>query len=531
MLKGSIEPFTIIYYKMKNYLIILLLYFTHCAFGQYWEQSYVSDIKIYGRNSIETYDGGVLIAGFEKELSNMTSSGGRIILIKTDRNGQELIRKTIGQFADDFGAKVCLTKDNGFVLYGEEFKYDEGNSFIMKFNSCYELEWTRIFGAPNEYDAIWDIVELEDGSFYTVNFFSSNRIRVFKISAEGEVLFVKNYLPGGFDAELGRNYGNAWARNILVTHDNGLLLGGNIYIEDFDIGQHVLKSFVLKLDSVGNREWLYAFGVDSGYVNNQNNPIELADSSILVLCNYINYPGVDGMVSYCYKLNKEGELLWHKLIDTVGQSNMAAVLFNDSTIFLLTSSNASQSSIDVEGRVRVLKMDTSGVLLDAATYAEDKYSTTAESISITSDQKMLICGQQYDNGITSVYVLKIQSDLSIDTFTNEVLNYDTLCSHSITDSFIAFDTALSIINVGKIQYELKVYPNPTQNELFFEINTTEKLEYSLQLYSSLGSLVYKQENITNNLLKVNVVDLSSGLYYYTINYKGSLVGNGKFVKE
>ena len=504
--------------------------FSQILFGQYWEKNYFSDIKIYGRKAFETYDGGVLTIGFEK-IDNTTLAGS-IILIKTDQNGVELFRKSIGDVSDDFGAKFYQTSDNGFIIYGEEFKYDNGNSFLMKFNTCFELEWTRVFGTPNEYDVVWDMVELADGSFYTVNFFESDRIRVFKISAEGKVMFEKNFLPNGFDSQLGRNYGNAWARNISLTHDKGLLLGGNVYIEDYNFGgQYTLKSFVLKLDSTGNREWLYAFGVDSGYFNNQAEPIELADSSILVFCNYSNYPGVDGMVSYAYKLNKNGELLWDKLIDSVSQSNMDKVLLNDTTIYLLTSTNASQSSIDVEGRVRVLKIDTSGVLLDSATYAQDKYSTTAESITATADQKLLICGQQYDNYITSAYVLKIQADLSIDTFSTAVLSYDYLCAEPIMSGHIPFDTALSIIHISNIEYELKVYPNPSQSYVYFEIEANKSLEYSLNIYNAIGSLVYTQKEVKDKLLKVNVVDLSNGIYYYSIGYKNELVGSGKFVKQ
>jgi len=84
---------------------------------------------------------------------------------------------------------------------------------------------------------------------------------------------------------------------------------------------------------------------------------------------------------------------------------------------------------------------------------------------------------------------------------------------------------------SNIEYELKVYPNPSQSYVYFEIEANKSLEYSLNIYNAIGSLVYTQKEVKDKLLKVNVVDLSNGIYYYSIGYKNELVGSGKFVKQ
>ena len=528
---------------MFRFLVIILfslLFNNVCA--QKWEHALYIENHTEGRDIIESYDKGSLLLSLTYNTNNESST----FLTKYDINGDEIWSKKIGNLEDRIYSNTLKILADGSILIagGENKLSNTTSSFLIKLNACGDLDWLKIIGDSSGDDFISDILIAHDGNILVqASYLGDEIISVLKINLEGKTLWQKDFFPlllgGGqdYDPEIGK-YHSSWVDAMINTVDGGIALSGTIYITYLlDSSLVELKSFIMKLNSEGVREWVYVHGASlPGHRTDSEDLIEVSDGYVVFGAKRFNANPQSNIRSHLYKVDKNGALLWEKeqtdtIMKTVGFGIEA---FDDGTFALMTHAYTGEEipGTNYDSWVKVYKTDTFGNVLDSAVYGKgaDKNTKTL-SMSKTSDNKILLAGFQDSALNRSSYALRILPDLSIDTFTNEVLNYDTLCSHSITDSFIAFDTALSIINVGKIQYELKVYPNPTQNELFFEINTTENLEYSLQLYSSLGSLVYKQENITNNLLKVNVVDLSSGLYYYTINYKGSLVGNGKFVKE
>ena len=73
--------------------------------------------------------------------------------------------------------------------------------------------------------------------------------------------------------------------------------------------------------------------------------------------------------------------------------------------------------------------------------------------------------------------------------------------------------------------QLFVYPNPAQNEVY--INLKQQNGY-FTLYNTVGVICFEQE--ISGQTKVNLSNLKSGLYYYTIK-ENSKVFNGKLIKE
>ena len=60
---------------------------------------------------------------------------------------------------------------------------------------------------------------------------------------------------------------------------------------------------------------------------------------------------------------------------------------------------------------------------------------------------------------------------------------------------------------------INLFPNPTEDNVFFSIPSSIKIE-SLKIYNSIGQLVYSQEinSISNNLLKIDLTNFSNGIY-------------------
>jgi uncharacterized delta-60 repeat protein len=68
-------------------------------------------------------------------------------------------------------------------------------------------------------------------------------------------------------------------------------------------------------------------------------------------------------------------------------------------------------------------------------------------------------------------------------------------------------------------FNVKCYPNPTQNELNIDLNDAIHSNFSLRISDLTGRIVYQNKYdkaLINNTLKINIGDLISGLYVVTI---------------
>jgi hypothetical protein len=72
----------------------------------------------------------------------------------------------------------------------------------------------------------------------------------------------------------------------------------------------------------------------------------------------------------------------------------------------------------------------------------------------------------------------------------------------------------------------KLYPNPATTEFIIQNTTADKFT----LYNSLGAKVMEQE-IDENQNTIYRGSLSNGLYFYTLNKKGTLIESGKVLFE
>jgi hypothetical protein len=77
---------------------------------------------------------------------------------------------------------------------------------------------------------------------------------------------------------------------------------------------------------------------------------------------------------------------------------------------------------------------------------------------------------------------------------------------------------------------IKVSPNPANNFLQIDLDALEQIS-SIQLFNANGNLIRNIEMTEqNNSIKINISDLSSGLYYAKV-IAGKLVKTKKFVVQ
>lgn len=63
--------------------------------------------------------------------------------------------------------------------------------------------------------------------------------------------------------------------------------------------------------------------------------------------------------------------------------------------------------------------------------------------------------------------------------------------------------------------KIKIYPNPTENQITFEFKEFTTEEFKILIYSSLGKII-KTLNPTDHKTEINLSDLSEGIYFITI---------------
>ena len=84
-------------------------------------------------------------------------------------------------------------------------------------------------------------------------------------------------------------------------------------------------------------------------------------------------------------------------------------------------------------------------------------------------------------------------------------------------------------NIFDIQ-KLKLYPNPASDHIFIEYDVIYIKEAKLQIYNSIGAIVYtktleeKQDN-----LRISVSDYKNGLYFCSLQIDGKLLNTKKIL--
>ena len=83
-------------------------------------------------------------------------------------------------------------------------------------------------------------------------------------------------------------------------------------------------------------------------------------------------------------------------------------------------------------------------------------------------------------------------------------------------------------NITEIVDKINIYPNPVTDILF--INTNFNQTFDIEIFNTMGKLVYKRNNIETNNLKIDVRDFYSGIYFIKINTEKNTKTNKIIIK-
>ncbi|MEI6750783.1 MAG: hypothetical protein WCM93_16625, partial [Bacteroidota bacterium] len=146
----------------KLYLLIFLSeFFNLDVNGQVWVRTYGNGLNANVYDVTESYDRGFIFAA-------QINYGAYLWIFKTDINGEILWDKRIGtgQESSFFSPmNIEQTTDNGYIICGSTTKYGSYDAYLIKINSCAEIEWCKVLETPTNFDEGFRIKQTQDGDF------------------------------------------------------------------------------------------------------------------------------------------------------------------------------------------------------------------------------------------------------------------------------------------------------------------------------------------------------------------------------
>src|SRR5690554_287022 len=241
--------------------------------------------------------------------------------------------------------------------------------------------------------------------------------------------------------------------------ENGYLAVGRSSEEVYD------KGFLLFLNKDGDLQWektvnLETLGVD---VSEYRSAIYKSPYFYIIGKKYL-----DNEVKYLFsKINKEGDILFSKIIDTpfqLAMDNFPSKIILDDDILLVAGSGASETGTKGE----LLKLDLEGNIIWKQKYSQfpnsTQYSEYITDVKKSKDKSYLL--EIYSAGFSSYDISTI---IKIDQEGDELWrkSYDTIIPSSLTNDSLGFISAtpyrnshvLALFNIyNEDQYNYLTYP-------------------------------------------------------------------------
>ena len=154
---------------MKKIYILIILLHSNIIIAQDWEHQYPEFNNSYASGLVESYDKGYLFLLIDLQ----NGQGKHSFIVKSDINGNKLWSITVGDGIHLFQSEsIDITNDHGFIVCGETDKFGGSNPdpFLLKFNSCGDLEWCRVIYTPGIYDFSIRARQTTDNNFLLLSY-------------------------------------------------------------------------------------------------------------------------------------------------------------------------------------------------------------------------------------------------------------------------------------------------------------------------------------------------------------------------
>lgn len=520
---------------MKNKYSVIAAAFVlmfSTAKGQLMFQSNIGMFdEQYGRYGQQTSDGGYVIAGSTKNVSDVSS-----YLVKTDSSGAITWTKVFEGGAEDRSTFVQQTSDGGYILCGYSYSFTNGltDAHIIKTKDDGDTLWSKHFGGSS-YDGASSIRQTSDGGYIAtgnVNSFGAGNSDAYllKLDSNGNTLWAKGYGGTGVD----------YGASVQQTSDGGFIVAG--YTNSFGAGGYDV--LLIKTSSAGDTLWSKTYGGSSDEYSSSVQ--QTGDGGYIIAGNTGGFGAGDADV-YLIRTNSGGDNLWTKTYGGPAVDAASSVQQTEDAGFIIAGYTISFGG-GMED-VYVIRTDSNGDTLwtRASGGTNSDYATAGMA---TADGGYVVIGTlgSFGVGYPDVYLIKTDANgysscnetstgTEVGSTATQVAS-PALVVSSLSDTAQKAAPAISsggsaniiclhvdIGEIGRVHKSINIFPNPFAHE----IKISSQVSGEIAIFDLTGKRVIRRNIFSENTI-IDTKDLSAG--FYTIQFTdGRTTENYKVVKQ
>ncbi len=451
----------------KFYIIFCFLNFVHSiSIGQItFEKIYDFPWRFISASSALPINSGYILVGSSIDTILRRSNN---VIVRIDQYGDTLwsrgIKSYYYQMVISADSIINLVGNNNqgiisqYNLNGDSLRTVELYPYDTTVHSVFPIS-THLFGIYNSWDGGLIVTGYRDSSICC------------------NLLFFAMKLDRFFNTVWVWNRDNEFTQtrnaDLIETSDHSIL----IKYEESDGGFSNPMCGIVKLDGDGNLIWTKsAYNIHSYYSHDE------ASNHDYIHCGIWNDNFSSTFLSYVERMDTAGNIIWRDTSSKYAFRSLCSTFENGIAMI----GNNKDSLNNYHSFLRIY--DNSGQLMTHR-YFRDDITDKTFSIKETSDSGLIIAGSAKDTSTSSTnynsYLIKTDKN-------GNLIN--------------------SINNLG--QNKISISPNPFSDRLFVSLDVNSK--YDLKLYSTLGTLILKQ-NFQGNSIEFNLNNYSSGIYLMRIH--------------
>jgi hypothetical protein len=542
----------------KAYLFLLLFTCSQMLSAQLHTLAKRWDYTFGGKNDdivysvIQTRSGNILLGGYTNssrsgDISQINIDSGGVTadvwVVKMNKDGVKLWDKRYGSVGEDLLWAMTETPDGGYLLgcnssyqgiSGDKTQANRGDVdyWIIKIDSNGVKQWDKWFGGYG-YDFLESIANTTDGGYILggqasggggdispSTCGSSFHYWIVKIDSQGVKQWDKKICSSNGDA----------LTSVIQTMDGGYMAGGyslgGISNDKSQANQGMYDYWVVKTDSIGNKQWDRTFG---GYYDDLFcSSLQLEDSGYLFSGTTASQNTGDQNSTkrgyWVIRTDKNGTILWKNVYE--GGLLVSASITKDKGFLYGGISGYNKFTDKSEfglgtTQAWIVKTDSLGLKM------WDKTILTYDS-NIRYDPDGYVGGFTAETN-DNCYLVTLPSDAKPG-------GYKTDTCRGYFDYFVIkmCDTTVSGIEETKEDgISISAYPNPFQSEVSIHLASDDIHAATFTLTNAIGQVVYhsKEDNLSSSYTKMlDLKALPSGAYFLSVEVNGRIITK-KLVKQ
>ncbi len=520
---------------LRVYTILLIILCPSLSVGQAWVKIYGQGQNAVCRYVIDDYDYGFNILG----MINYKYAW----IIKTDVNGDILHNLRLGSGSYTvWSSNIEKTLDNGFIFCGSWTKFNTSfDAFIIKLNSCYEIEWCKTLITPTNYDMGVRVKQTPEGDYLLLGtYFATNpesNTSLFKFNRSGDLIWHQFY-------PLDSIYYQDQPYDLIVD-DGYLVLTDRYYPDPGTTYPAIIRHHFIKTDTAGNQIWDLVYGVNDYFYGWPWTVKKSSSGNYYEAGNQV--VSGTGHAPAFVKVLQDGTQSYHAtLLTGTLYGGLSSVDFlYDSLLISVGGWTLNDTTHDA-----FFKTDTLGNVkkIKEIIHTSNSYNAATK----TTDNKFLAVGDDGTGGTWKIYAVKVNSDLEYDSIYTHPFPYDSLCPHAIVSDTIDPDCENVYVGVEEPfkspeTTRLKIWPNPARDRITLELpkylvvtNTTSTIPSTtvyhqwgtvkLEVYDLNGLMVYEREvPRAEKDISLDASTWSKGMYFFRLVYNKQTVAGEKVI--